>query len=62
MSAPRCCDWCDVEMPNGALINADHGDFCSQDCEQDAECEIAEEEYDGQPSEMDEWLSFDPDC
>jgi hypothetical protein len=25
-------------------------------------CEAAEPEYDGQPSEMEEWHSFDPDC
>ena len=24
--------------------------------------EASAEEYDGQPTEIDEWLSFDPDC
>jgi len=25
-------------------------------------CEAPEPEYDGQPTEMEEWHSFDPDC
>ncbi len=32
------------------------------ECEDDDDYQDFDDEYDGQPSEMDEWLDFDPDC
>lgn len=33
------------------------------DCEDDDDYQdYDDDDYDGQPSEMDEWLDFDPDC
>ncbi len=28
----------------------------------DEQYDESEDDYDGQPTEMDEWLDFDPDC
>jgi len=65
MSVP-VCDWCGEDMPNGPLIETSHGDFCSFSCREEDEFEVigraGDDEFDGQPSELTEWLDFDPDC
>ena len=42
--------WCDEQ--DNAAANA----------WQDAEDDLQQDEYDGQPDEMQEWHDFDPDC
>ena len=53
--------WADEEVNNlfknlNSLILATEADCCRHDENDD------EDEYDGQPSELQEWHDFDPDC
>lgn len=42
-------------------LSAEDDDFEDEDYDED-EDEDAEDEYDGQPDEMQEWHDFDPNC
>ena len=52
------CAWCQENEVGGCQESLE---FCSNAC-YIAAMESFEEENDGQPSELTEWLDFDPDC
>lgn len=65
----RVSQWSNPYAPNGDTVRAYHDWACgwcdSYEDEMDDAQEAMEDalvEDDGQPSEMDEWLDFDPDC